>query len=228
MKRLGLLGGMSWQSTALYYSLLNEAVHKALGGVHSCDLYLHSFDFQKIKDLQIANDWSELNKVLSESAKALKAAGCEKLLICTNTMHKCAEYVLEDAGIEIIHIVDAISKEIHQHQFSNVGFMGTKYAMEEDFLHSRYRANQINTIIPNEADRDEIHRIIFDELVNGIIRENSRKKLIEISNRLFEKGAQGLIAGCTEIELILRQSDLDIPLFESTKLHCKMAIAEIL
>ncbi len=228
MKRIGLLGGMSWQSTILYYSLLNEGVFRALGGVHSCDLVLRSFDFETIKSLQTTGDWDELDKILAGAIMDLKNSGCEIFLICTNTMHKCAPYIEANTGAKVLHIVDAISKNINAMGLRKVGFLGTKYAMEEGFLHDKYRENNIETIIPNELERQTIHRIIFDELVNGIINDDSRNQLIEICNRLRDNGAEGIIAGCTEIELILKPENLDFPLFESTKLHCVAAIEAIL
>lgn len=224
MNRLGLLGGMSWQSTALYYSYLNQGINEVLGGVHSCELVLHSFDFHEIKDLQVKGDWNALNAKLCDAALGLKHAGCDTILICTNTMHKWAAYIEENIGVKILHIVDAITHSLRNHNLNKVGFLGTKYAMEEDFLHAKYRSNGIETIIPDEKSRAEVHRIIFDELVNGIINEDSRNSLIKICNDLFANGAQGIIAGCTEIELILRPQDIEKPLFESTRLHCEMAL----
>jgi aspartate racemase len=225
MKTIGLIGGMSWESTALYYQSLNRGVQEKLGGVHSCKCVLYSVDFADISAAQHKGDWKALGHLMVNAAKSLEAAGAEGILICTNTMHKLASLVEDAVAIPLLHIVDATAEKIQEHSLKKLGFIATRFSMEGDFLTNRYQEKfGIQTIIPNAAERDDIHRIIYEELVKGIINEASRAKLLEIMISLKERGAEGIILGCTEIELLVSAADLDMPLFPTAKLHSEKAI----
>ena len=225
MKTIGLIGGMSWESSALYYRILNKKVQEMLGGVHSCKCLIISVDFAEIADLQHKNDWETLAEEMIHCAQRLEAGGAEFLLLCTNTMHKVAEQIQQEVNIPLLHIVDATAAEIQSKSLKEVGLLGTKFTMEGDFLKDRYKSNYgIEIIIPTERERHDVHQIIYDELVKGIICERSKQRYLEIINNLVEKGAQGLISGCTEIGLLIKPSDIEVELFETTKLHSELAV----
>lgn len=225
MKTIGLIGGMSWESSDLYYQIMNRKVQQTLGGLHSCQSLMYSVDFAEIANLQHVNNWDELSIKMIDAAKRLEKGGADFILLCTNTMHKVADNIQHNINIPLLHIVDTASEEIQKQSLKKVGLMATKYSMEGDFLRSRYKSKfGIDTIIPNEKDRDDIHKIIYEELVKGVIKEKSKQRFIEIIDKLIDQGAEGIISGCTEIELLIKPSDIKVGLFETTRLHAEKAV----
>lgn len=225
MKTIGLIGGMSWESSDLYYQILNRETQKILGGLHSSDCLIYSVDFGEIARLQHQNDWPALAKKMVSAARRLEVGGADFILLCTNTMHKLADDIQKNVNIPLLHIVDSTAEAISLKSINKVGFLGTKFSMEGDFLSGRYKSKfDIDTIIPDEIDRNDIHEIIYGELVKGIIRKESKKRYLEIIEKLIANGAKGIISGCTEIELLITPKDLEIPLFETTKLHAQHAV----
>lgn len=225
MKPIGLIGGMSWESTAIYYRLLNEVVKERLGGLHSASLLLRSFDFAEIAALQAAGDWDSLTKRMIEAGRALREGGAEAVVICTNTMHKMAAEVEEGAGLPVLHIADATGNAIAQAGLRKVGLLATRFTMEQAFykgrMHERYG---IEAITPDEADRTEVHRVIYDELCRGIIRPESKREYLRIIESLIAKGAEGIILGCTEVCMLIAQPDVSVPVFDSTQLHVNAVV----
>jgi aspartate racemase len=225
MKTIGLIGGMSWESSDLYYQILNRTTQKELGGVHSSDCLLYSVDFGEIAELQHKNDWVSLSEKMINAAKRLEAGGSDFVLLCTNTMHKLADDIQSNINIPLLHIVDSTAEKISSKSINKVGFLGTKFSMEGEFLRNRYLSKfNIETIVPDQKDRNIIHEIIYDELVKGIIKEESKKLYLGIIEKLIAKGAKGIISGCTEIELLIKPQDLKVPLFETTKIHAEKAV----
>ncbi len=224
MKTIGLIGGMSWESSAEYYRIINEEVNRRLGGVHSAKVILYSFDFAEIEELQHRGEWEKLTQVMIDAARRLENAGAEVLLICTNTMHKMFDQVQENVEVSMIHIADATAEEIKNKGLKKVGLLGTKFTMEGDFYRKRFENHGIETVIPTEDEREIIHRIIYDELVVGIIRDESRKKYLEIIEHLKQRGAEGVVLGCTEIPLLIKQEHVDIPVFDTTRIHALKAV----
>jgi aspartate racemase len=225
MKIIGLIGGMSWESSDLYYQILNRKVQQTLGGVHSCQCLMYSVDFDEIANLQHQNNWIELSKKMINAAQRLEKGGADFILLCTNTLHKVADDIQQSIKIPLLHIVDTTSEEIKRKSLKKVGLIATKFSMEGDFLRNRYKSKfDIDTIIPEEGDRNIIHEIIYNELVKGIIAENSKRKFLEIIDKLIEQGAEGIISGCTEIELLIKPSDIRVELFETTRLHAEKAV----
>ncbi len=224
MKTLGLIGGMSWESTLTYYRIINQYVSNILDGLHSAQLIIWSFDFEEIAALQAAGDWESAAKCLSNAGNALKAAGAEGLVICTNTMHKVAQEVEKNTRLPLLHIADATGKAIHDASLNTVGLLGTRFTMEQDFytqwLDTHY---SITTLTPDKAARDTVHTIIYDELCKGILTDQSKAYYKEIIRQLQASGAQAIILGCTEIGLLVQQDDSMIPLFDTTALHAKAA-----
>lgn len=226
MKTIGLIGGMSWESSVLYYQIINRKVQELLGGVHSCQCLLYSVDFAEIAHLQHAGDWQTMGRQLADIAKRLETAGAGLIVLCTNTMHKLADEIESHTNIPLVHIVDATAEAIQRDSLKKVGLLATRFSMEGPFLKDRYRQKyDIETIVPDQEDRDEVHRIIYEELVKGIIRPESKARFLEIIDRLRSEGAEGIIAGCTEIELLIRPTDLNMPFFETTRLHAEKAVA---
>jgi len=224
MKTIGLLGGMSWESTIPYYRIINETVKSRLGGLHSAKIVLHSVDFHDIEQLQHAGKWEEVGKVLAEAAASLERAGAELFVICTNTMHKVAPMIERVLSIPLLHIADATAAAIIKSKISTVGLLGTRFTMEEDFYVDRLRTKHgLNVLIPDEPDRIEIHRVIYDELCLGQIVDKSRKEYYQIIERLRVSGAQGIILGCTEIPMLVDPRHVAIPTFDSTRLHAEFA-----
>ena len=224
MKTIGLLGGMSWESTIPYYRIINETVKSRLGGLHSAKIVLHSVDFHDIEQLQHAGKWEEVGKVLAEAAASLERAGAELLVICTNTMHKVAPMIERVLSIPLLHIADATAAAIIKSKISTVGLLGTRFTMEEDFYVDRLRTKHgLNVLIPDEPDRIEIHRVIYDELCLGQIVDKSRKEYYQIIERLRVSGAQGIILGCTEIPMLVDPRHVAIPTFDTTRLHAEFA-----
>ncbi|MDC8772437.1 aspartate/glutamate racemase family protein [Roseateles albus] len=226
MKTLGILGGMSWESTAHLYKLLNQDVAARLGGLHSADLILRSVDFAEIEALQRAGDWAAAGQLLGEAGRGLKAAGAQGLLIATNTMHKVADEVERLSGLPLIHIVDATAAALKAAGIKRAGLLATRYTMEQDFYRGRMQDRHgIELIVPGPEDRDEVHRVIFEELCRGQILDTSRARFQRIAQHLSAAGAEGVVLGCTEICLLLDPSvDSQTPLFDGTALHAKAAV----
>lgn len=229
MQTIGLLGGMSWESTALYYRLINEGVKRALGGLHSARIAMVSVDFQEVETLQHAGDWEAAGRLLAGAARDVEAAGADFLLICTNTMHRVADEVEAAVGIPLLHLADATARRIRDAGMTRVGLLGTRFTMEQDFYRGRLAtAHGLDVITPGEADRDVVHRIIYEELCNGVVRDESRAQYLRIMEDLRARGAAGVIEGCTEIVMLVQQPHTDIPLFDTTAIHAEAAVAAAL
>ena len=225
MKTIGLIGGMSWESSLEYYKIVNETVKEKLGGLHSCKCLMYSVDFGVIEALQHQNKWDELTKLMIEAAQNLKHGGADFIVICTNTMHKMAPEIETATGLNVLHIADVTGAAISKDQIQKVGLLGTRFTMEGDFYKKRLKDNyDIEVIIPEDADRQIIHDIIYNELCLGIIKDDSRQKYIDIINKLCANGAEGIILGCTEIPLLIKQSDVLIPVYDTTKIHSESAV----
>ncbi|WP_308682440.1 aspartate/glutamate racemase family protein [Stomatobaculum longum] len=224
MKTIGLLGGMSWESTIPYYRIINEEVKNRLGGLHSAKIILYSVEFAEIEKCQSSGNWDESGEILGQAAKGIEAAGADFILICTNTMHKVAAQISSKIQIPLIHIADATADELEKSHIRRVGLLGTKYTMTQDFYKKRLTDRGMEVLIPDDAAVEVINSIIFDELCVGEIREASRRKFQDAVKRLAEQGAEGVILGCTEIGLLLRQSDVSIPVFDTTVIHAKRAV----
>ncbi len=225
MKTIGLLGGMSWESTELYYRLINEGVKAKLGGLHSAKIAMVSVDFQEIETMQHAGDWEGAGRVLAQSAQQIEAAGADFLLICTNTMHKVAPQVEAAIKIPLLHLADATAERIKAAGHQTIGLLGTAFTMEQDFYKGRLvDKHGLDVLVPNEADRAIVHRIIYEELVLGIIKEESRREYLRIMGKLRSGGAEAIIEGCTEIVLLVQQHHTDIPLFDTTTIHAEEAV----
>ncbi|MBD56601.1 aspartate/glutamate racemase family protein [uncultured Pseudoalteromonas sp.] len=225
MKTIGLIGGMSWESTQSYYQLLNQGIKNKLGGLHSAKIVLVSLDFASIAVLQQQQDWPQMAEILIKAAKQVEAAGADYLLICTNTMHKLAEQVQAAVAIPLLHIADAVGENLIQHNFKKVALLGTQFTMEQDFYKQRLADKfAIDVLIPDVQGRETVHRIIYDELCKGIIKPESKAEYLTIIDKLTQQGAEAVILGCTEIGLLVQQSDTSIPLLDSTAVHCAMAL----
>lgn len=225
MKTIGLIGGMSWESSDLYYQIINRKVQQTLGGIHSCQCLMYSVDFAEIATLQHSGEWDLLAKKMISAAQRLERGGADFILLCTNTMHKVAAEIQQNINIPLLHIVDATANAIQNKKLSELGLLATRFSMEDDFLKERFRSKYgIETIIPDEDERRDVHEIIYGELIKGVISESSKKRYLEIIENLISKGAEGIIAGCTEIELLIKPNDLDVELFETTKIHAEMAV----
>ena len=225
MKTIGLIGGMSWESSLEYYKIVNETVKEKLGGLHSCKCLMYSVDFGVIEALQHQNKWDELTKLMIEAAQNLKHGGADFIVICTNTMHKMAPEIEHATGLNVLHIADVTGAAISKNQIQKVGLLGTRFTMEGDFYKKRLKDNyDIEVIIPEDTDRQIIHDIIYNELCLGVIKDDSRQKYIDIINKLCANGAEGIILGCTEIPLLIKQSDVLIPVYDTTKIHAESAV----
>ncbi len=225
MKKIGLIGGMSWESSAVYYQLLNRRVKELLGGMHSCDCLMDSLDFARVERLQHEGRWEELCLLMKERALNLERAGAELILLCTNTMHLCADRITEDLSVPFLHIAEAAARAILAQGLNRVALLGTRFTMEKDFYTSPLRNKfGIEVMIPGEKDRETIHYRIYRELVKGVFSDESRNEFKEIISGLADQGAQGVILGCTEIPLLIRQEDVSIPVFDTTALHVEAAL----
>jgi len=224
MKKIGLLGGMSWESSLEYERLINTGVRKRLGGTASADLIIRSYNFAEIEALQEHDDWAGAGTILAHDAAWMEASGAEAIVLCTNTMHKVADVIESAVTVPLIHIADATADAVHKTGIGRVAVMGTRYTMEQDFYAARLASHGLETIIPDEPDRTMIHDVIFDELVRGKIVPASRRAYIEAVDRLASLGAQGVIAGCTEIELLIGPDDVSIPLFPTTAIHAAAVV----
>lgn len=226
---LGLIGGMSWESSAVYYELINEKVKRELGGLHSCHCLMYSVDFAEVETLQHQGQWTRLDEMMAGAARRLELAGADLLVLCTNTMHQCAEAIQQAVHIPFLHIADATAQAIKARGLRTVGLLGTRFTMERDFYRGRLeREHGLAVLIPEEAGREEVHRIIYDELVLGEIRPESRRIYQRIITGLAEQGAQGVILGCTEIPLLIKAEDVSIPVFDTTTLHAEWAVEQLL
>ena len=225
MKTIGLLGGMSWESSALYYRILNEEVKNRLGGLHSARCVMLSVDFAEIETLQMAGEWDRAGALLAEEARRIEAAGAEMLLLCTNTMHKVADRIEGEISIPFLHIADATASTIREAGLRTVGLLGTRFTMEEEFYAGRLRERWgLVVLTPDPVDREIVHRIIYEELVLGIVREESRREYLRIIEDLRRRGVQGVIEGCTEIGMLVGPEHTDVPLFDTTRLHALAAV----
>ncbi|MCU4548139.1 aspartate/glutamate racemase family protein [Acinetobacter pittii] len=225
MKTIGLLGGMSWESTVLYYQQINKMVHRKLGKLHSAKVIINSVDFEEIAALQAKGLWQEAGAYLAEQALNLEKAGADCILVCTNTMHKIAAQIEDSISIPFLHIADATAKEILSQNIGKVALLGTAFTMEQDFYKARLQHYGIDVVIPNEADRKTVHRIIYEELCLGVINPDSQQKYIAIVERLIAEGTQGIILGCTEICMLIGELKFSVPLFDTTTIHAKEAVS---
>ncbi|EWH00222.1 aspartate racemase [Halomonas sp. BC04] len=225
MKTIGLLGGMSWESTASYYRALNEGVKAALGGLHSAKLCLYSVDFAEIERLQHAGDWDATAKILSRAARSVEAGGADFLLIGTNTMHKVAPQIAEAVSIPLLHIADATAQRLAADGIRRVGLLGTRFTMEQEFYKGRIAEGfGIEVLVPDDAQRGLVHEVIYHELCLGEVKETSRQRFLEIIQSLRERGAEAVILGCTEIALLVQQSQTEVPLYDTTAIHAEEAV----
>ena len=226
MKTIGILGGMSWESSAEYYRILNEAVRDQLGGFHSAEVLLYSLNFHEVEALQHQGKWEEAAHLLNEGALRLERGGAECLILATNTMHKLVEPMLYGVNIPFIHIVDPTARAILAAGMDTVGLLGTRYTMEEDFYVGRLRDEfGLSVLIPDEDDRMMVNGCIYNELVKGKVHDSSREAYINVIQKLVEDGAQGIILGCTEIMLLIQQAHSPVPIFDTTRLHALAAVA---
>ncbi len=226
MRRIGLLGGMSWESTAVYYRLLNEGVRRRRGALHSADLVLRSVDFATIEPLQREDRWDEAAAALAGEARTLETAGAQLLVLCTNTMHRVAPQIQAAIGIPLVHIADATATAVQAAGLSRVGLLATAYTMEQDFYVGRLRDEHgLDVLVPDAEDRATVHRVIYDELCVGVVRDASRQAYREVIGRLVARGAQGVLLGCTEIDLLVGAPDSPVPVFDTTALHVERALA---
>ena len=223
LKTIGLIGGMSWESTVTYYKIINETVKEKLGGLHSAKCILYSVDFQEIEECQANGNWEKSGEILGEAANNLEKAGADFIVICTNTMHKVVNQIKEKISIPILHIAEMTAEKILEKGLKNIALLGTKYTMEQDFYKSKLIEKGINVIIPDKNDIEIINEVIYDELCLGTINFNSKKKFLEIVDKLRSKGAEGIILGCTEIGLLIKNEDTDVPLFDTAIIHAEQA-----
>ncbi len=223
-KLIGLIGGMSWESTAEYYRLANELVRDRLGGLHSARLLLASVDFADIERLQAAGDWDAAGELLADIARSLEDGGAELLLLCTNTMHKVAPAIEAATTIPFLHLADATAAAVRAAGIDTVGLLGTAFTMEQAFYSGRLEGHGLRVLVPDAADRAEVHRVIYEELCQGRVLDSSRDAVSAVIGRLADAGAQGVILGCTELELLIGQADSPVPAFPTTRLHVEAAI----
>jgi aspartate racemase len=225
MKRIGLLGGMSWESSAEYYRLINEATRDRLGGLHSADCLLRSVDFVEVEQLQRSGDWDQAGALLAAEATALEAAGAELLVLCTNTMHKVADAITGAIGIPFVHIADTTARAVRGRGLKTVGLLATAYTMEQDFYVGRLRdVHGLDVLVPDEPDRRIVHDVIYEELCVGVIADESRTQYQRIIADLADRGAEGILLGCTEIDLLVGPEDAPVPVFDTTRLHAHRAV----
>ncbi len=228
MKTIGLLGGMSWESSVLYEELINTEVRERLGGVHSADLLIRSYDFAVIEELQAAGRWDDAGNVLARDATRLQAAGAEVIALCTNTMHLVADAIVEAIDVPFVHLADATAQAITAAGLTTVGLLGTQFTMEQPFYRDRLAGHGLTVIVPEPADRARVHDVIYHELVRGELNRSSREDYLDIIDRLGSAGAEGVVAGCTEIELLVTEDDVFIPWFPTTQIHASAIVAAAL
>ena len=228
MKTIGLLGGMSWESTELYYRLINEETRRRLGGLHSARIAMVSVDFHDVERLQQENDWGRAAEFLCDKARDIESAGADLLLICTNTMHKVADKVAASIDIPLLHLADATADEIKRNSQRTVGLIGTRFTMEQDFYSGRLERRGLQVLVPPEHDREIIHRVIYEELCLGRVLADSRAEYLRIIDDLGQRGAEAVIEGCTEIGMLVQQAHTGIPLYDTTRIHAIQAVREAL
>ena len=224
MKTIGLIGGMSWESTALLYSLINQQVAERLGGFHSARCLLASVDFADIEAMQARGAWDEAGTALAGEARRLELAGADFLVLCTNTMHKVADAIETAVSIPLLHLGDLTADAVRTSGVTRVGLLGTRFTMEQDFYVDRIRSHGLDVLVPDRDDREAVHRIIFDELVHGVVREESREEYRRVIAALTDRGAQGVILGCTEIELLIGADDVEVPIFPTAAIQAAAAV----
>ena len=223
MKTIGLIGGMSWESTIPYYRIINEEVRNRLGGLHSAKIILYSVDFDEIERLQSGDEWEKAGDILGNAAQTLETAGADLIVICSNTVHKVADQIASNIQIPLLHIADAAADELEKSHIRRAGLLGTKYTMLQGFYRDRLAARNIETLIPDPDDAESVNNIIFGELCIGDIREESRRKCLDIIESLREHGAEGVILGCTELGMLIDLADIEIPVFDTTVIHARKA-----
>ncbi|SDD28590.1 aspartate/glutamate racemase family protein [Auraticoccus monumenti] len=223
-RTIGLIGGMSWESSIEYYRLTNELVARRLGGFHSARSILHSVDFAEIERLQVTGDWAAAGRVLADAARAVELAGADFVVLCTNTMHKVAADIEAAVSIPLLHIADATADAVQAQQLTTVGLLATAFTMEQTFYRERLERRGLRVLVPGEEDRRVVHRVIYEELVLGEVRDASRREYRRIMSRLVADGAEGIILGCTEIELLVGQADSSVPVFPTTRIHAEAAV----
>ena len=224
MKTIGLIGGMSWESTSEYYRIINEEIKERLGGLHSAKCLINSVDFEEIERCQSSGDWDGAGEILGNAAYSLQKGGADFIIICTNTMHKVVEKIKEKIDIPVLHIADATAKEIKRKDIQKVGLLGTKYTMEQDFYKSRIEEHDIKVIIPSGINREKVNEVIYTELCLGKIVVQSREYYKRVIEELVQEGAQGIILGCTEIGLLIKQENVSVPIFDTTHIHAIEAV----
>ncbi|WP_312463874.1 aspartate/glutamate racemase family protein [Pantoea endophytica] len=224
MKMIGLIGGMSWESTALYYRIINEQVKQQLGGLHSARSLMYSVDFHEIEKLQAAGEWQKAGEILAEAALSLEKGGADFIVLCTNTMHKVAQQITDAVSIPLLHIADATAQRIRQAGVKKVGLLATAFTMEQEFYKGRLNQSEIDVLVPDAAGRKVVHDIIYQELCLGVIRDESRAQYRKIIAELVEQGAEAIILGCTEITLLVKAEDASVPLFDTTLIHAEDAV----
>ncbi|MEA5100847.1 aspartate/glutamate racemase family protein [Pantoea sp. S18] len=224
MKMIGLIGGMSWESTALYYRIINEQVKQQLGGLHSARSLMYSVDFHEIEKLQAAGEWQQAGEILAEAAVSLEKGGADFIVLCTNTMHKVAQQITDAVSIPLLHIADATAQRIRQAGVKKVGLLATAFTMEQEFYKGRLNQSEIEVLVPDAAGRKVVHDIIYQELCLGVIRDESRAQYRKIIAELVEQGAEAIILGCTEITLLVKTEDSSVPLFDTTLIHAQDAV----
>jgi aspartate racemase len=225
MKLLGLIGGMSWENTIEYYRVVNKMVNEKLGGWNSSKILLYSVNFEEILPLQNSNEWDKIKDIVSGICTRLEKAGCSALIICSNTMHKIADQVQKNISIPLINVIDETAKAIRLKNITNIGLLGTKFTMEEDFYTNKLKYDyNLNPIVPEDKDRKYIHEAIYNQFAKGIFLDKTKQGFLRIIKNLQERGAEGIILGCTEIPLLIKQEDVNIPLFDTLKIHLKSAV----
>ncbi|MGE6506120.1 aspartate/glutamate racemase family protein [Bacillus cereus group sp. BfR-BA-01441] len=224
MKTIGLIGGMSWESTSEYYRIINEEIKERVGGLHSAKCLINSVDFEEIERCQSSGDWDGAGEILGNAAYSLQKGGADFIIICTNTMHKVVEKIKEKIDIPVLHIADATAKEIKRKDIQKVGLLGTKYTMEQDFYKSRIEEHDIKVIVPSGTNREKVNEVIYTELCLGKIVVQSREYYKRVIEELVQEGAQGIILGCTEIGLLIKQENVSVPIFDTTHIHAIEAV----
>ena len=224
MKTIGLLGGMSWESTVPYYQIINRTINDRLGGLHSAKIVLHSVDFHEIEQLQHAGEWDKTGSILAQAARSLETAGADCLVLCTNTMHRVADAIQGAIEIPLLHIADAVASSVRESDIHGVGLLGTRFTMEQAFYRDRLSdMHGLRVLVPDKQQRETIHRVIYHELCAGLIKNESRIEFAEIIRDLADRGAEGTILGCTEISLLVKQEDSPVPLFDTAEIHARRA-----
>ena len=224
MTTIGLIGGMSWESTAVYYRLLNEGVRARRGGLHSADILLHSLDFAPVAEMQAQGDWLAAGRILAQSARGLERAGAACLLLCTNTMHKLADSITGATSLPFLHLADVTAQAVRARGVRRPLLLATRFTMEQEFYRGRLAAFGVEAMLPEDGERDDVHRIIYDELCRGAVEPRSKARYVEIVEAAVKRGADGVILGCTEITLLLSQADVSVPAFDTTALHVEAAL----